>query len=97
MKLPGLFKIPPHKVFDFKTRYYDAVKEEFEQRVERAKRDAGGGKVVDDDGNYVPVIKGQMRGYINHTYRTKERRASNIRVVIIAMILTAIAYYIFFA
>ena len=41
MSLPSLFKLPPHKMFNFKTRYYNADKEEFEDRVERAKRDAG--------------------------------------------------------
>ncbi len=97
MGLPSLFKIPAHKVFDFKSRYYDAVKEEFEQRVERAKRDAGAGSVVNEKGEYVPAVKGQMRRYINRAYATKERRGSNYRVLIIAAILSAIAYYVFYA
>ncbi len=97
MGLPSLFKIPSHKVFDFKTRYYDAVKEEFEQRIERAKRDAGAGNVVNEKGEYIPAVKGQMRRYISHTYATKQRNSSSYRVLIIAVILSVIAYYIFYA
>jgi len=96
MKLPGLFKIPPHKIFDFKYRYYDPVKEEFEQRIERAKRDAGAGQVLDENGNYVPAIKGQMRGYLKRTYATKERRSANFRLVVIIAILSFIAYWLFY-
>lgn len=97
MGLPSLFKIPSHKVFDFKTRYYDAAKEEFEQRVERAKRDAGVGNTVNEKGEYIPAIKGQMRRYMGHTYTSKQRNSSSYRVLIIAAILSAIAYYIFYA
>ena len=98
MKLPSLFKIPPHKVFNFKPRYYDPVKEEFEIRVERAKRDAGKGKIIDENGEYVQAIKGQMsRHFIDRRITTKERKASNIRVFVIMIILRLIAYYLFYA
>ncbi len=97
MGLPSLFKIPSHKVFDFKTRYYDEAKEEFEQRVERAKRDAGAGNPVNEKGEYVPAIRGQMRRYIDRDFVAKQRKSANFRVFIIAAILTMIAYYFFFA
>ena len=97
MGLPSLFKLPPHKQFNFKTRHYDAVKEEFEERVERAKRDAGITGAVNEEGVYVQNIKGQMR-------RQKKRNVgfdrnankSNFRIVIIASVLGAIAYYLFY-
>ena len=97
MGLPSLFKLPAHRKFDFKTRHYDAVKEEFEERVERAKRDAGITGAINEEGIYVQNIKGQMR-------RQKKRKVgfdrdankSNFRLIIIASILAAIAYYIFY-
>ena len=94
MGLPTLFKIPPHKIFEFKARYYDPVKEEFDQRVERAKRDAGASSAINEKGEYVPAVKGQMRCYINRTYASTQRRNSNFRMIIIAAVLAFIAYYI---
>lgn len=39
MKLPSLVKIPKYKRFEFRPRYYDPVKEELEERVEKIKRE----------------------------------------------------------
>jgi len=97
MALPSLFKLPPNKIFKFKTRYYDADKEELEDRVERAKRDAGVTGAVNKEGVYVPNIKGQMQHYMKRRpSMQKERNKSNFRMVIIAVILGLIAYYLFF-
>ena len=38
MKVPSIVKIPKYKKFDFQPRYYDPVKEELQERVERIKR-----------------------------------------------------------
>jgi len=94
MALPSLFKLPKNKVFNFKTRYYDAEKEEFEERVERAKRDAGVTGAVNDKGVYVPNIKGQMKHYMKRRPTLqKERSKSSLRMIIIAVILGFIACY----
>ncbi len=97
MSLPSLFKLPPNKIFNFKTRYYNADKEEFEDRVERAKRDAGVTSAVNEKGVYVPNIKGQMSHYMKRRpSMQKERNKSSFRMIIIAAILGFIAYYLFF-
>ena len=97
MGFPSLFKLPPHKIFNFKTRYYDADKEEFEERVERAKRDAGIMGAVNEKGVYVPNIKGQMKHYMKRRPSLeKERNKSGFRMIIIAVILGCIAYYLFY-
>ena len=94
MAIPSLFRLPPHKNFKFKTRYYDADKEEFEERVERAKRDAGITGAVNDKGTYVPNIKGQMKHYMNRRPSLqKARNKSSLRMIFIAIILGFIAYY----
>lgn len=100
MRLPTLIKLPRHLVFEFRPRYWDPKKEEFDARVERAKREVGKGTVVNDDGNYVPNIKGQMRNYMSnrafHGARKKQTQKANTRFVIILAILGFIAYYLFY-
>ena len=99
MALPSLFKITANKKFEFKTRYYNADREELLERVERAKREVGAGKATDADGNYVSNIKGQMKRYIDKPMRPTRARAernSNVRVFVILIILSLIAYYLFF-
>ncbi|OQY05035.1 MAG: hypothetical protein B6I20_01935 [Bacteroidetes bacterium 4572_117] len=97
MALPSLFKLPSNKIFNFKTRYYDADKEDLEERVERAKRDAGITNATNNDGVYVPNIKGRMKHYMNRKpIMVKERQKSNFRVFAIAAALALFAYYILF-
>ncbi len=99
MRLPTLIKLPRHMVFEFKPRYWNPEKEEFEARVERAKREVGKGTVIDEKGNYVPNIKGQMRGYMSGKFqstRKKESQKANMRFVIILAILGFVAYYLFY-
>lgn len=42
MRMPSLFKVPKHRQFEFKARYYNAEKEAFEERVRAATEKAGG-------------------------------------------------------
>lgn len=94
MGFPSLFKLPPCKTFNFKPRYYDAEKEEFEERVERAKRNAGVIGAVNENGVYVPNIKGQMKHYMKRRpILEKENNKSSFRMIFIAVILGFIAYY----
>jgi hypothetical protein len=90
MAFSRFIKLPDYKRFNFQTRYYDEEKEEFEQRVEEAKRKAGDGEKV-----YVPNIKGQMRSSFKKD-SIRRSRQSNIRLILIITALIAIAYYILF-
>jgi len=99
MALPSLFKIPAYRKFTFKTRYYDADKEELLERVERVKREIGVSKAVDDQGKYVQNIKGQMRKHLDSPIRPVRERTekiSNVRLFMIIVVLSAIAYYLFY-
>lgn len=99
MRLPTLIKLPRHLTFEFRPRYWDPVKEEFEARVERAKREVGKGTIVDKNGKYVPNIKGQMRTHMSGRFqnlRRKETQKANVRFVFILMILGFFAYYLLF-
>jgi hypothetical protein len=99
MNLPTIFRLPKYHVFNYKPRYWNPKKEEFEARVERAKREAGAGKVIDEKGNYVPNIKGRMRAYMSSPFqagRRKETQNANFRFLVILAILAFIAYYLVF-
>ena len=96
MALPSLFKLPPNKVFTIKTRYYDAEKEELEQRVERSKRDAGITSAVNNKGVYVPNVKGQMRHSIeSRPSIVRESYIISRRWLVITIILMLIVYVIY--
>ncbi len=60
MAIGGFFKLPKHKQFDFKPRYYNADKEEFDERVRQSEIDSTG----KSDRKYVPNIKGKMRRHL---------------------------------
>lgn len=99
MRLPTIIRLPEYKTFEFKARYWDKDKEELQERIERAKREIGKGNMVDKDGNYVPLIKGQMRTYMSSNFQTKRRKETqkaNMRFIIILAVLGFIAYYLFY-
>ena len=99
MRLPTIIKLPTYLNFEYKPRYWDQKKEEFDARVERAKREVGQGTIVDEKGNYVPLIKGQMRLNMSSKFqstRRKETQKANFRFLVILGILGLIAYYLFF-
>ncbi len=87
----SFFKLPKHKQFNYIPRYYDERKEELNERIKQIELEMG---VRNPDKNYVPKIKGQIR---NQYYRNiKERKQSNLRLIIILIALFLIAYLIFF-
>lgn len=96
MAIPSFFKTPEHNQFSFKNRYFDPEKEELMHRVEKAKRE-----LKDDessDGEYIPNIKGQMKRALNEEKQVMpSQRNSNIRLVLIIFVLTALAFYLFYS
>jgi hypothetical protein len=77
--------------FNFVPRYYDADKEEFNKRVEMARREVGGEQSTDD-------LKERIRqgfSYRNKAYNNvynHEHKKSLLRRMLIAVILGAIFY-----
>ncbi len=95
MALPGFFKKPEHKRFNIQPRYWDPIKEEQEERENRIKAELG---MTDENGQYIPNVKGQMRRSLRHNHADVKRSntKSNIRLFIILVILLIAAYgYIF--
>ncbi len=78
MGVPSFFKVPQHRRFNFVPRYYDADREEFEQRVAQAKREV---EQQNSNGEFVSNIKGKFRNsYMNIEH--SPRKASLVRMVV---------------
>lgn len=88
--IPSFFKQYRPRGFNYTPMYYDADKEEREERERRIKAELG---IKDDsDKEYVPgITRGSMSGYF-HQKKIKVRRYTLIRLVVIALVLFLIAY-----
>jgi hypothetical protein len=97
--LGRFFKLPKIKQFHIKPRYYDERKEALDHRIAQIKAEMG---ITEDQpegnkyfrGDYKTHIRGQMKGYFKETRRVK--RSSNVRLMVILLILLALAWYIIF-
>ncbi len=95
MALPGFFKKPEHKRFNIEPRYWDPAKEERDERENRIKAEMG---MTDENGQYIPNVKGQMKRSLRHKSADvrQSNKKSNIRLFIILFILLLVAYgYVF--
>jgi len=92
MALPSFFKINKHKEFNFIPRYYDQQKEKLEKRIKSIEQEMG----AKEGEAYRPTIrKGQMSNYFNRK-KGKAQKQSNIRLIIILLVLFLISYFLFF-
>ena len=92
MALPSFFKINKNRKYNFIPRYYDPRKEDLEERIRSIEREMG----VKEGEAYRPTIrKGQMSNYFNWKKR-KTQKQSNIRLIIILVVLFFISYFLFF-
>ena len=76
-KLPSFFKTSRHRQFDFKTRYYDAQKEDLDNRVKSAES----GKTT------LRFSKDWQQ-----SKRSKENSTSNKRIILIVIILVLLSF-----
>ena len=90
--LPSFFRTGDHRRFNFIPRYYDEQKEDLQQRIRQIESDLG----VEQGEAYVPKIrKGQMGNYMRKK-RKVHNKQSNIRLVIIILVLLLAAWFLFF-
>ncbi|MFW5656217.1 MAG: hypothetical protein ACOCXS_00920 [Bacteroidota bacterium] len=96
MAIPRLFKIPRHRQFNYRPIYYNAEKEELQERIKKIEQEYGKKQESKVGKEYRPSIRrGIMRG--NYRQVTKAKRQSNIRLIVILLVLFALAYYIFYS
>jgi len=81
-------KVKPRK-FDFIPRYYDEMKDDLDSRLDRFKEESEQERVKHR-------IRQGIRQKFNadNTYRTREVRKSNLRLVYIIIVLFLVAYMI---
>lgn len=89
----GFFKLPKHRNFNYKPRYYDPIKEEVQERVKKIEQEISG-----DKDKYVPGSS--IRGGIRHQYESSRRAVNKtkmqrllIRLMLIALIIL-ILYFV---
>ncbi len=89
--------LPRAKHFNIVTRFYDPQKEAMKEREERIKRELAQGNEEEISSLYRSGIKGQFRnsGKLPHSKTVADaRRKSNMRLLIIVVILSALFYFL---
>ena len=90
MGLPRFIKLPEYNRFTYIPRYYDERKEERASRNRKIKEELG----IKDENKYVPQIKGEFRKHYIRKHRAKNQ--SNVRLIVILIVLSLVAYYLFY-
>jgi uncharacterized small protein (DUF1192 family) len=90
-RVPSFIKLPRNKRFNFKARYYDADKEELQQRIAVIKSEMEQEKTGNFDAE-VARLKMEQSWKLNRT-RKNHFNASNMRIAFIAGILVLFFYY----
>lgn len=87
MKFPSLSRMPRHKRFNFEPRYYDPIKEDIKNRIERIKGE------IDD------VSRQNYREHIKSAYESKMSRShsgSVSQLILIVIMLGAFFGFIYY-
>jgi hypothetical protein len=88
MKFSGLGKVPKHRKFDYVPRFYDAEKEELEERLKRYGDDSKNSTLMKER-----ITDGFRQGYLgDDNYRKSLAKKSNLRLLYIIVILVLITY-----
>lgn len=93
MGIPRFIKLPGHKQFNYTPRYWDPEKEEREERIRQIKMEMG----IDmpSDPNRTTIRRGSFRQAAQKR-KVKATRSSNIRLLIILVVLLFLAYLLFY-
>lgn len=93
MKIRFLNKTIENKRFDYTPMYYDEKKEALNKKKEVYRR-MQSGEMSDDEKR--DLLRHEMRQSWSRTnYRKSQEKASNIRIMILILVLLALGYFIF--
>jgi hypothetical protein len=92
------FHLQKAKKFHVPYRFYDPDKEDRDDREMRIKQELGIKIEVDPDKPYRPTLKGQFRQAMGRSSKSAEdsRRNSNVRLIILVLILSFVVYFFFY-
>jgi hypothetical protein len=91
MGMISMFRTPKPRQFKYTPIFYDERKEALKEREKQLKQELG---ISDDQSSRVSLIKGRIRAGFRRS--AKERSKSNLRLIIIFIILVLVAYLIFY-
>lgn len=84
------FKTPRNKKFNYKPVYWDKTREEREKRMKTALEQSEDGK------DYKDALRERMAMRWKRSAGARTRRDSNVRLVVILVVVSLVFYYIFF-
>lgn len=87
MGIPSFFKLPKHKEFNYSPLYYDERKEELEKKKKEASNISFSEKPITIKGFFKDRAKSNRKSAVNK---------SNIRLIILILIMFLVLYYIFY-
>ncbi len=87
--MASFFSLPKHKRFSFTPRYYNESAEKRKERNEQLQKEFEAKK----EGKNARISKDDLANYIKMTRRTQKK--SNMRILVILVLLLAI-FYLFF-
>ncbi len=89
-------KLPRHRQFNYSPMYYDEKKEIQKNRDRRIREEMGLAVEQEEGRGYADRIRGAMRSRIKSHFEVvrKERKRSNLRLVIILIVLMVLFYYL---
>lgn len=90
--MPSFFRLTKNKQFNYLPRYYNEQKEEMQKRKERITREIEA-EDASSNGERIPLMKGAIKNYYGQDIKSHKRK-SNIRILVILVILLFMAYYL---
>lgn len=81
-------KTPKNKKFNYRPLYYDQKKEEREKRMKTA--------LEEGEENYEQALRDRIQNRWKRNVGSKERKASNQRLIIIVLVIAMLFYLAFF-
>jgi hypothetical protein len=93
MGIPRFIKLPSYKRFAYSPRYYDPEKEARDERIRQIKQEMG--IEIPSDPSRTTIKRGSFR-QARQKSKIRASRSSNIRLVVILVVLFFLAYLILF-
>lgn len=91
MGMISMFKTPKPRQFNYVPIYYDPRKEALKEREQLIKQELG---IADENTPRISLIKGRMRGYYKRLANVKSK--TNIRLIVIMIVLLLVAYFLLY-
>ncbi|MFC2086442.1 hypothetical protein ACFLQ9_01845 [Bacteroidota bacterium] len=90
--MPSFFRLAKNKQFNYAPRYYNEQEEEMQKRKERIAREIEAEEAGSND-NRIPLIRGAIKSHYGQNIE-RHKRKSNVRLLIVLVILLFMAYYL---